>query len=274
MDAPPTMAHLAPHAWRLRAGLLGVFGLLAVLFLVLVKPLPQHEAYHQFADQRSLGDIPHAWNVLSNIPFLLVGGSGMAYVLRPTIWHSPAVFATTWERWVYLTLFAFVALTGVGSAYYHWQPTTNRLYWDRLPMAVVFMTFFTLILADRLSPRVAPWLWLPLVALGVLATTHWHWTELNGAGDLRLCVLVQFLPLLMIPVLVLVFPALRFPTADVFAILTFYALAKLMELLDRQVYQVSGAVSGHPLKHVVAALGVLWILGMLMRRHRESAVVD
>jgi hypothetical protein len=261
----------AARAFRWRVAILGVFGLLAVLFLIVAPPLPQPTDYHQFADQRTLLHVPHALNVLSNLPFCIVGVLGIAYIVRPSVWRSIAVFPTAWERWAYLLLFAFVGLTGVGSAYYHLQPNNATLYWDRLPMAVTFMTFFTLILADRVSPRIGPWLLLPLVVAGVLGTTHWHWTELNGHGDLRLYLLVQFLPMLMIPVLVLAFPARHLRTADVLVILAWYGLAKLLELLDAFVYNANGVVSGHTLKHIVAALGALWILLMLARRARGAS---
>jgi hypothetical protein len=270
MDAFSTTGRLSPYALRLRMGIVAVFGLLALVFLIVVPPLAQDQAYHNFADQRELLGVPHALNVLSNAPFVVFGLMGLFYILRPSVWHSPTVFPQAWQRWAYLLLFAFVVLTGFGSAYYHYRPNTDTLFWDRLPMAVTFMTFFTLILADRLSPRTAPWLWLPLVAVGVLATTYWHLTELKGVGDMRLYVLVQFLPLLMMPVLLLAFPARQLRTADVFAILGWYALAKLLEQLDKFVYTAGGVVSGHTLKHVVASLGALWILLMLTRLARTE----
>ena len=33
-------------------------------------------------------------------------------------------------------------LTAIGSAYYHWRPTTERLVWDRLPMSMAFGAAF------------------------------------------------------------------------------------------------------------------------------------
>jgi hypothetical protein len=265
---------MTPHVFRVRLALLGVFGLLMLLVLLVVSPRQQDTTYHHFADQRWLLGVPHALNVLSNAPFVIVGLLGLGYIVRPGVWRSPAVFAASWERWAYLLLFAFVVLTGFGSAYYHLQPDNDTLYWDRLPMAVVFMTFFTLILADRISPAVAPWLWLPLVVAGVLSTTYWHWTELHGAGDLRPYVLVQFLPLLLIPVVLVAFPGRSLRTADVFAILGWYVLAKLLELaaVDRSIYTATHVVSGHTLKHVVAALGALWILLILRRRYVPTVV--
>jgi hypothetical protein len=258
---------LTPRAFRVRLALIGVLGLAALVSLAVVPPYPQDPAYHNFADQRPLLGIPHCLNVLSNAPFVLFGLMGVAWLLRPRIWQSPTLFAAAWERWALLTLFAFVAATGVGSAYYHAQPANTTLYWDRLPLTVVFMTFFALILADRVSPRLGPWLWLPLVALGVLGVTHWHWTEQQGAGDVRLYALVQFVPLAVIPILLLAFPARWYRTADLFAVLGWYVLAKLLELTDGLIYSAGGLVSGHTLKHLAASLGALWILLMLRRRN-------
>src|SRR5262249_22606689 len=78
--------------------------------------------------------------------------------------------------------------------------------------------------------------------------------------------LVQFVPLLIIPILLLCFPARYYRTADLFAILGWYALAKALELADGVIYAANGIVSGHTLKHLVASLGALWIVLMLRRQ--------
>jgi hypothetical protein len=253
-----------------RLALFGIFSLLAVLFLVLVRPFPQPTDYHDFADQRPWWGVPHAANVLSNVPFIVVGLLGIGLLVRPSVWRSRAVFPAPWERWAYLLLFAAVTVTGFGSTYYHLQPNNATLFWDRLPLAVVFMTFFALILADRVSDRLGMWLWPLLVAAGVIVMVHWEWTEQQGAGDMRYCVLVQALPLLMIPVLVLTLQGRTLPTADVVAILGWYVLAKVLEFLDGTVYTANGVVSGHTLKHLVAALGALWMVLVLARRVRVA----
>jgi hypothetical protein len=47
----------------------------------------------------------------------------------------------------------------------------------------------------------------------------------------------------------------------------FYALAKILETLDRPIFGLLGhAVSGHTLKHLTAAYEGYWILVMLQRR--------
>jgi hypothetical protein len=247
-----------------RVALLAVLALASLIWLAAVPPFPQDTTYHSFADQRTMLGIPHALNVLSNAPFIVFGLLGIVFLLRPSV-DKPALLAAGWRRWALLTLFVFVTLTGVGSSYYHAHPDNATLFWDRLPLTVVFMTFFALVLADRVRPRLGPWLWLPLVAAGVLSVAYWHWTETLGRGDIRPYVLVQFVPLLMLPVILLTFPARQFRTADLLAILAWYALAKLLELLDGVVYATNGFVSGHTLKHLVASLGALWMVMVLVR---------
>ena len=57
-----------------------VIGFLTVgsLFgLRLLPPIAQDQSYHQFADQRTLLGMPNFWNVISNVPFIVVGATGL-----------------------------------------------------------------------------------------------------------------------------------------------------------------------------------------------------
>src|SRR5438874_11279915 len=91
-----------------------LFGLAAVslLGLLLVPPIPQSQIYHGFADQKTLLGIPNFWNVVSNLPFVVVGAMGLQAMglqhFRRDL--SAGVF------------FLGVFLTGFGSSYYHWNP--------------------------------------------------------------------------------------------------------------------------------------------------------
>src|SRR5688572_15108315 len=136
--------------------------LLAILVaLLFTPPIPQDPTYHQFADQRTLVGVPHALNVLSNLPFALVGVAGLL-----TTFHRWTRFRFPWERWPYAALFAGVALTAVGSSHYHLAPDSARLVWDRLPMTIGFMGFLTATIAERISVRAAWTLFVPLLAFG------------------------------------------------------------------------------------------------------------
>src|SRR5579884_3683303 len=177
----------------------------ALLALFLLKPIAQDPAYHDFADQRKFWGIPNARNVRSNVPFLFVGIWGVLLVLR-TEWGLDSAFLQKEEKYPYLILFAAVTLVTFGSGYYHWHPNNNTLLWDRIPMAIGFMALFAAVIGERIA-----WLWgvrlLPLLILaGPLSVLYWYRTETMGRGDLRPYIAVQFLPILLMPVLLLLFP--------------------------------------------------------------------
>jgi hypothetical protein len=56
-----------------------LYGLMIVSLVALLplSPLLQDQSYHQFADQRELFGIPNFWNVVSNLPFIVVGTAGL-----------------------------------------------------------------------------------------------------------------------------------------------------------------------------------------------------
>src|SRR5262245_63120081 len=117
---------MTPSIAKGKHPLVALLGLMAasLAILPLLPPIPQDPSYHQFADQRTLLGIPHFWNVVSNLPFVLVGAIGL--------WQFGRDRAS-------FVLFLGVFLTGFGSAYYHWDPNDDTLFWDRLPMALTFM---------------------------------------------------------------------------------------------------------------------------------------
>jgi hypothetical protein len=247
-----------------RAGLLLLGGLLAVgLAVVYLVPLgpgwpAQDPAYHGFADQRTRLGVPNFWNVTSNLPFLFAGLLGLAFA-------GPA--REPWERHAALIFFAGVTLTCFGSSYYHLAPSNQRLFWDRAPMTFAFMALFALVLGERLGSALGRRLLIPLVVVGLGSVVYWHLTEQAGHGDLRPYALVQFFPLVSVPVLLGLLPAAYTRTADYFVTIGWYALAKLLEVLDRPIFEGTGEImSGHSLKHMAAAVASYWLYRMLRRR--------
>ncbi len=232
-------------------------GLAAIVTVLFLPPIPQDPAYHDFADRRPFLGIPNALNVLSNAPFVLVGALGLAFVRRR---------AALEERTALLILFAGVGLTGFGSAYYHLAPGNVTLFWDRLPMTIVFMSLFAVIIAERISLTAGRRLLPILLLAGAGSVAYWLVGELSGAGDLRPYALVQFFPLVAIPLILLLFPPRYTRGADLLGALAWYALAKLFEALDAQIFAVGGVVSGHTLKHLASAGAMYWILRMVRTR--------
>jgi hypothetical protein len=234
-------------------------------YLLLAAPMPQPLNYHNFADDRSMLGLPNMLNVVSNLPFLVVGVWGMAFMSSEKS-RRPGVFLEPVERWPYWVFFLGLALTGIGSSYYHANPNNSTLTWDRMPLTIAFMGLFTAVLAERLDWRLAGWMLGPMVGVGIVSVVYWHMSELNGTGDLRFYFVVQFFPMLALPILLLFFPPRYTGTADLVASPTCYALAKILEILDRQIYAEGRIVSGHTLKHLVAGLSAYFVLFMLQRR--------
>ncbi len=101
---------------------------------------------------------------------------------------------------------------------------------------------------------------------------YWHIGEQAGRGDLRPYLLVQFLPMVVIPLVALTHRSRFTRATDLIPLVGLYGLAKVAELLDAQIYQVLGVISGHSLKHLLAALAVGVVLSMLHRRRAVEQV--
>ncbi|HSF46873.1 MAG TPA: ceramidase domain-containing protein, partial [Burkholderiales bacterium] len=225
-------------------------------------PIPQPEAYHAFADRRALFGVPNFADVISSFAFVLVGAMGL--LARNRIVAGEA-------RRAYLLVFAAILLTGVGSAYYHLAPDNARLVWDRLPMAIGFMAFLSAMLAERVSFKLGSVLLAPLVLTAIASVVYWYVSELAGRGDLRPYIFVQLFPLLAAPVLIALFPARYTHGGDLLGMAALYGLAKLCELYDAQIFELGRILSGHTLKHLIAAFALVLLLRMLLIRRPAQA---
>ena len=233
----------------------------AIVAIASIDPIAQDPAYHNFADRRRIFNIANFFNVLSNLPFIIIGIMGIRLVALRQASGGLAEL-----QLIYLTFFIGVLLTGFGSAYYHYQPDNQTLLWDRLPMTIAFMALFSAIIGEYISTRLASKLFVPLLILGMISVVYWQVTELNGHGDLRAYALVQFLPIVLIPLILCLFESTLDNDKYIWAIIGAYAASKLMELFDTELYSLIGLISGHSLKHLSAAFGVLIFYWALRRR--------
>lgn len=249
---PPTERISASPLMNWRAGLLLAICAAAIVALAMHAPIAQDPAYHVFADTRTLLGVANFWNVASNLPFLAVGAIGVIRIANGRAAAAPGL------QQAYLLLFLGVALVGLGSGFYHWRPGNNTLVWDRLPMTLAFMAFFAIVLGEHIDITLGRRLLWPLVIVGACSVGVWHLTEMAGQGDLRLYAGVQFLPVLLIPLILLLYP--RPGVMHVWLALAAYAFAKALEYFDRPVYEALGGISGHSLKHLVAAAGMAALL--------------
>ncbi|MEN8809102.1 MAG: ceramidase domain-containing protein [Desulfobacterales bacterium] len=241
--------------------LIALMTLVAAIALVIHGSIPQSPRYHAFGDKRTLWGIPHFFDVISNLPFVLVGLLGLyESFVSDTIKMVPE------NRVSYHFFFIGVALVGVGSGYYHLAPSNESLVWDRIPMTIAIMALVSIVIGEFVSMRLGAILLIPLVAIGILSVLYWYWTETAGNGDLRPYVLVQFLPMIVMPVILVCFNSAYTKTSGYWFLLSAYVIAKICEHFDSVIFVASDSVSGHTLKHLAAATGIYLLLLSFRRR--------
>ena len=237
-----------------------------VVVFVFVDPYPQPQGYYAFADDRTLLGIANFWNVVTNIVFLIPGIAGLW--MLGSRQHAGTVSGL---YPAYHLLFTGVLLTAFGSGWFHLAPDNDTLFWDRLPMTIAFMSLVAIIVGEHVSVRLGRRLLWPLLAIGATSVFYWDYSEAQNAGDLRLYGLVQFLPLLLLPGILLMYRSAFDRTAFVWVVFLLYALAKVFEQLDASLYSMGEVISGHSIKHLCAALGpVVLLYGGMIRRLRQA----
>ena len=243
-----------------RALLLAVSALMALAALLPAAALPT--GYHDFADQRAWLGLPHAIDVLSNLPFAAMGVWGLAWLRRV----PPARIGAAQRCLAALFLFGLVATT-LCSAVYHLAPDHAGLCIDRLGMSAAFAGLLGLAAADHISARAGVAL-AAFVALAAPATAL-----IDGlAGNMTPWAVLQGGALVLLAALSVRRPqpgALGFSIAGVIA---FYAAAKALEMADAPVLALTQhLISGHSAKHVVAALAAWPVVRALQRAAQAPA---
>lgn len=241
---------------------ISLIGIVAVFF---APRIGQDPAYHQFVDGNSYLGIPNTLNLLSNLVFAWVGLEGLYRLTRQkSLQILDQIFPA------YLIFFIGLILVAFGSSYYHWSPNNGTLVWDRLPMTIAFMSFFTILCAERISISLAKKLFPLLLIAGVASIVYWHYSEQAGNGDLRPYALVQFLPILLAPLILLLLKSRYTRSSDIYWFLAWYLIAKLLEWMDAEIFDWLVVISGHSLKHVAAAIGC-WVY---LRHLHLRAIAD
>eukprot|EP00984_Skeletonema_dohrnii_P022941 scaffold12054_cov112-Skeletonema_dohrnii-CCMP3373.AAC.8 len=265
---------------------------LVSLFFLFVEPITQQQKYHDFADKRSFlcachsssvglflppnSDIrrnrsagfiiPNFGDVVSNCVILIGGLSGAILLCLKDAGEVDEI--RSWQLEVCLPIFFYSTMAiSFGSTYYHWNPSNQTLVWDRLPMTVAFVSIFCYILEDYLNKGIGSYLLSPLIFIGVISVLYWNWTD-----DLRLYALVQFLPLVVMTVLVIFYQPSRYGGATQQGLaLLLYALAKICEDRDYEIWTVTNkTISGHSLKHVLAGMASVLIATLLVGNEENN----
>ncbi|XBI22701.1 hypothetical protein VPH35_063693 [Triticum aestivum] len=200
--------------------------------------------------------IPNTLNVISNIPFLSVGLTGLILCH----YNSQA------ELWSWTLFFAGVTAVGVGSSYYHLYPNN---------MTIAFTSITAIFIIERVDDRAGTKSLAPLVIAGALCILYWSFFD-----DLRPYAIIQFVPCIVIPVMAIVIPPM-YTLAKILLFLFFklisgfYLLAKVEEAADKPIYRwAHDIVSGHTLKHLCAAMVPVFLTLMLAKRTIEPGRVS
>ncbi|MBN8852802.1 MAG: ceramidase domain-containing protein [Sphingobacteriales bacterium] len=245
---------------RARAGILLGLTLIVISLLYMLDPVEQAAAYHNFADKRTWWGIPNTLNVLSNLAFLFTGSYGLIMVARTANQGSISI--------IYATLFSGVIATGLGSAWYHYSPDSDTLLWDRLPMTIIFMSLLAATITDFIGSRKPVLLLALLVSLGIGSVFWWHFTGQQGRGDLRPYILVQYYPIVLIPLIIWLYPRTGYKAGirQLLLVVLWYIIAKVLDAGDHAVYGALHVVSGHTLKHLAAAMSTWYFVSLFRER--------
>jgi hypothetical protein len=218
--------------------------LLGLLALAMFGPhvaQPLHQ--HAFADQRAFGRLPFAMDVLSNVAFAAWGVAGLLCLRKRNLMAAQHAMAGLF--------FTGLIATAVASSWYHLQPDDAGLGIDRLGMVVAFAGLLGLASAERISARAGMLLAGVVLVLGALSI--WFWFV---SSNVLPWLVIQFGGMALIVWMAFIKPLSSHDTLAVRwgVVVAVYALAKLLELADHQIYEITGhIISGHSLKHLVAS---------------------
>ncbi|QLI80337.1 hypothetical protein HZU75_01635 [Chitinibacter fontanus] len=240
--------------------------------MLLHGPILQLPNYHHFADRRAWLSIPNAADVLSNLGFAFAGAWGVC-----RLWQDPQLVRSA--RVAYYLFFSAVFFTSLGSGWYHLAPDNARLIFDRIPIAIACAGLLAAAWQEcygQNEPRNVQLGYCALLAvLAYLSVWWWQYTDVpsfastdllgqtkaapQGLGDLRPYLLLQMLPLILIPLLHWQAQVSRAKRLAFASAILLYVFAKVAELQDHQMFHQLSLISGHTLKHLLAtaAAGVL-----------------
>ncbi len=229
-------------------------GLIILLLLAIFLPsIAQDQNYHNFADQRTLFGVKNALDTLSNLAFIIVGLFGLFNFYNNQYIKISNSFS------VLLTLFFIsIILTGVASFYYHLNPNDFTLVFDRLALTLVFTFILAMLATVKISERSGFHTLAELIILAPLSVLIWNYN-----GNLTPYVVLQFGGIILI-ILTLLFSKTQKQSPCFTSLIILYGFAKVAEFYDGQIFNLSqNLISGHTLKHLIAALAVLIFISPL-----------
>ena len=225
--------------------------LICLLITVASKPIAQAADYHHFVEQQIFMGLPHALNVLSTLPLLVVAFIGLFMAIQ-----SDNKIGSLANAEAYGALFFTTAMVAVGSCIYHLWPSDHTLLWERLPMALSLMSLLSIMVGEFVANKLGRLTLYPALVIGALAVLYWYHTEIQGTSDLRGYLLIQMYPLLVMPIMLLLYSTAHKHQKAYWWLLGGLVVAKICLHYDQQIVNLQVAISGHTLKNLFSCLGV------------------
>jgi hypothetical protein len=138
--------------------------------------------------------------------------------------------------------------------------------WDRLPINLACAGLLAAVRAECLGKPDSKRDTFLFGLFAVFSVGWWHLTAQTGVGDLRPYLLLQILPLVLIPIWQFNHGAPRRDKIAFGCAVALYVAAKLAEISDHALFAALGFVSGHTIKHLLATAAAAVLVARLVER--------
>jgi len=226
-------------------------------------PISQPQEYHDFADDREFLSIPNALDVMSNLAIVYPGILGLVLVYER---RNESEISDD-EVSIQITLFSGMILTFAGSVWFHLDPNDSTMLWDRLGMSVVIGSCISLLIHDMYDRNLAGNIHLPIVVISIISVLWWPVFD-----DLRFYFIIKHHPFILFPILLLFGNRIYDKVSGYYWGLSMFILATIFEFTDLKIFEITGFISGHTLKHIFAGIGLWFIMAMI--RDRKLLTVE
>jgi hypothetical protein len=230
--------------------ILSILAVVAILVVSATVTITRGPGFHDYADTRTWLGIPHAGDVLSNLPFVIVA----AWAARDR-WRAVPL------AW---TVCAGVAAIGAGSAAYHVAPSDTSLAFDWGPIVVTLSLLAATVIHDRGGACAGRIALVVGPTLAIASVVWWIATGGTHGGNMAPYVAVQAAGIVL-PALIALLAQGVVSARWLLLGVAGFALARVLGAYDRVLLDSIG-ISGHSLKHVAAATAAACALRALMRR--------
>lgn len=230
--------------------------LVIIIFIFFNYPVHQDLSYHNFAEQKILGNIPHFTDVITNLSFAFVG------ILLFLKYKNNEEHYASQRILFYLFCFSAFALC-LGSGFYHWNPNNYGLLFDRITMLLGFaLIFLDTTIRYKIFSHTNLFTKIFLIELLFLITLV-PWVMVDR---LELYIFAQFFVMSVMPLLAIKnFREGGNQYKHILMMFLFYSIAKFFEFFDYFFYQLIN-ISGHSIKHICYALALYYFGKDILKR--------